>query len=147
MRTLNQIEAEEGKAISAQNAVKHGLLAQTVVVEGESRERFLQHLAAFIAHYEPADPHELDLVEHMAVCRWRQVSTWGLETAGISDAIRELTQTQPEVLQKDPAVRAFLAIADLNTKSNNLNLFHRYDTRFDRQFYRAYSKLIAKKNK
>ena len=158
MRTPNQIEAsrtngtksrgpltEEGKAASSQNAIKHGLLAQTVVIEGESEERFIAHLADFIDRYAPADDHELALVEHMAVCRWRQLSIWGLETAGISNAIRELTQNQPEVLEKEPAVRACLAIAQLGAKNNNLNLFQRYDSRFDRQFYRACTKLMAKK--
>jgi hypothetical protein len=158
MRTPNQIEAsringakshgpitEEGKAASSRNAVKHGILAQTIVIEGESEERFKAHLNAFIDQYEPTDQHELALVEHMAVCRWRQLSVWGLETAGISNAIRELTQNQPELLEKEPAVRAFLAIAELGAKNNNLNLFQRYDGRFDRQFYRAYTKLMAKR--
>jgi hypothetical protein len=129
-----------------QNEHRQDLLSRTVVIEGESEERFKDHLTTFIRQYEPQDEHELALVEQMAICRWRQLSVWGLETAGISNAIKELTENQPEVLDKDPAVRAYLAIGELNTKNSNLSLFQRYDTRFDRQFYRAYTKLMAKKN-
>jgi hypothetical protein len=158
MRTESQIEAsringaksrgpvtEEGKAASSRNATRHGLLSQTIVIEGESSERFLEHMADFIDQFNPQDSVELGLVEQMAACRWRQLSAWGLETAGISDAIRELTEKSPELLEKEPAVRAFRAIGEMNTQGNQLNTLMRYDARFDRQFYRAYNKLMEKK--
>ena len=158
MRTGSQIEAsringakshgpvtEEGKAVSSRNATRHGILSKTVILEGESADRFQEHMAAFIEQFDPGDSEELSLVEHMAVCRWRQFSVWGLETAGISDAIRELTEKSPDLLEKEPAVRAFRAIGEMNAKGNQLDTLLRYDVRFDRQFYRAYNKLREKK--
>ena len=156
MRTQAQIEAsrangakskgpvtEEGKNRASRNATRHGLLAETVVLKGESIERFHDHLAGFIAEFKPESSLELELVEKMAVFRWRQLSVWGLETASITDAITELTENSPEVLDKDPAVRASLAIAEIGAKSKILDLFQRYDTRFDRQFDRALKQLTA----
>jgi hypothetical protein len=136
---------EEGKAASSQNAVRHGLYGKTVVIEGESEERFREHVESFIRQFEPQDEAELALVEHMAIARWRQFSVWGLETAGISNAIRELVASSPEVLEKEPAVRAFLAIGELNAKNRNLELFARSDSRFDRQYHRAYNGLMARR--
>jgi hypothetical protein len=158
MRTESQNEAsrlngalskgpvtEAGKAISSRNAVRHGLLSRTLVLEGESEDRFQQHLDLFIAQFEPNDKIELALVEQMAVCRWRQLTIWGMETAGISETIRQLAEASPDLLQKDPSVRAFQAVADLSAKSRTLDVCHRYDARFDRQYYRAFSKLMARK--
>lgn len=93
MRTQAQIEAsrangakskgpvtEEGKNRASRNATRHGLLAETVVLKGESIERFHDHLAGFIAEFKPESSLELELVEKMAVFRWRQLSVWGRET-------------------------------------------------------------------
>jgi hypothetical protein len=158
MRTQDQIEASringakshgpvtpEGKQISSQNAVRHGLLGKTIVLEGESSERFAEHLDAFNRQFLPKDELECALVEHMAISRWRQLSVWGLETADISDAVRNFVAAAPENLEEEPAVRAVRALSDLTSRHNNLSLYSRYDVRFDRQYYRAYTALMAKR--
>jgi hypothetical protein len=99
MRTPKQIEA------SRVNGSKSHGPAQTIVVEGESQERFRRHLDSFIAQYEPADQHELELVEHMAVAPPASAQRLGLETAGISDAIRELTKNSPKSSKMNPRPR------------------------------------------
>jgi hypothetical protein len=64
---------ERGKAASSRNAVRRGILSETVVLEGESVDRFIEHLAALQEYFEPANPIQSALVETLAVCRWRQM--------------------------------------------------------------------------
>jgi hypothetical protein len=59
----------EGKQRSAQNATKHGLLCHTVVLEGESKDRFEELLASLTAEWQPRTATEAALVETMAVAR------------------------------------------------------------------------------
>jgi hypothetical protein len=60
-----------GKYNSSRNDTAHGFLATSILIPGESRERFLSLLASFINQFQPDDPHSLALVENMAVSRWR----------------------------------------------------------------------------
>ncbi|MBV8843213.1 MAG: hypothetical protein JO307_10425 [Bryobacterales bacterium] len=70
-----------GKDNSNLNNLRHGMLAQTVVLEGESRALFDQLLEAITAEIKPRTPIEVFHVETMAIARWRQMRVWGIETA------------------------------------------------------------------
>jgi hypothetical protein len=65
----------EGKANVRFNAVKHGLLAQEVIVpvgdEQEKRGEFESRLEELWQHYAPVGPVEEMLVEKIAVAYWR----------------------------------------------------------------------------
>jgi hypothetical protein len=82
----------QGKQSSARNSTRHGLLAQTVVLEEESTERFLDLLVAYMDEYQPATASQVSLVETMAVARWRQLRVWGAEKPAID---RDPTTTHP----------------------------------------------------
>ena len=58
---------EEGKRASSRNAQTHGLCANTIIIQGESVERFNSMLAALIDVHRPTDEMEMQLVEAMAV--------------------------------------------------------------------------------
>jgi hypothetical protein len=60
----------EGKARSAANSRRHGLTA-SVLLDGESDEHFQLLLADFMDHFQPQTGVETDLVEVMAIARWR----------------------------------------------------------------------------
>src|SRR5205807_870570 len=60
-----------GKEISSQNATRHGLLAQTVVLKEEPSEPFLKLLQDLTEQHAPATPTEAMLVDTMAAARWR----------------------------------------------------------------------------
>ena len=63
---------EAGKATSSQNAIKHGMTARnTYILECESLNDFKEFFAAHVAIHEPATPPEKELVEQMAIARWR----------------------------------------------------------------------------
>jgi hypothetical protein len=71
----------EGKKRSSQNAFRHGLLADCVVIEGENRESFLALLQFHIDRFQPADGVEFGMMEEMASCKWRLHRAWFLEKA------------------------------------------------------------------
>jgi hypothetical protein len=64
-----------GKAIAARNSLKHGLLAQEIVIDAgegaESRAQFDALLADLMAQFAPEGPLEEMLVEKIAVAYWR----------------------------------------------------------------------------
>ena len=66
----------EGKQRSSQNALRHGLLAGQVLLEGESREAFEENLTDLVQRFQPADEVACSFIEEMAVCHWRIRRTW-----------------------------------------------------------------------
>jgi len=145
MRTDKQIEAsringrkslgpitEEGKAISSLNAVRHGLLSNTLVLPGESEERFLQLLAELLGEHCPANRTELKLVENLAVAEWRRSRLLGVETAGIAEEIYT-QESSPDIAEKPASSRASIAIRRIGDNSTFLDLMNRYDARLMRE--------------
>src|SRR6202451_3879340 len=78
----------EGKLASSRNAITHGMLSTTIVLKGESTDRFLWLLTSLLEEFQPQTPFEESLIENMAVARWRQMRVWGLEKAGIDYEMR-----------------------------------------------------------
>src|ERR1041384_245717 len=74
-----------GKARSARNALKHGLLSTDVVLASESKQPSKHPLDARVARWQPADQAELGCVEHMAAADWRIRRLWAVETRDIDD--------------------------------------------------------------
>jgi hypothetical protein len=60
-----------GKAVVAQNAVKHGLLGEQVVVAGEDRARFARHRDEMLRALGPVDEVEITLAERVIGLSWR----------------------------------------------------------------------------
>ena len=77
--TANRLNAQkstgprtpEGKAISARNAIKHGLLGEQIVVEGEDRARFARHHDAMLRALVPVEEVEVTLAERLIGLSWR----------------------------------------------------------------------------
>jgi hypothetical protein len=123
---------DEGKQHSSRNAITHGLLAQTVVLNGESKERFATLLHSIQQELQPATAIENQLVETMAVARWRQFRIVGMEKAAVA---REVGKLDPA---HGPAANTTQAYRALNGDSRFLETMNRYETRFDRQYGRAF---------
>src|SRR5918999_1903169 len=60
-----------GKAASSRNALRHGLTAQQVVIEGENPARFDALRDRFTREFQPVGPMEQFLVERLAGLAWR----------------------------------------------------------------------------
>ena len=62
---------EAGKQRSSQNALRHGLTAQTVVLPTEDPEAYQSHLKSFTSEYHPKGATESNLVQALADATWR----------------------------------------------------------------------------
>lgn len=62
---------EEGKAKVAQNAVTHGLRAQTAVLAGEDREKYDAFCTRLLEEWEPDGPDEEVLARRVVDLTWR----------------------------------------------------------------------------
>src|SRR5918992_2030133 len=60
-----------GKAASSRNALRHGLTAHQVVIEGEDPARFDALRHRFFGEFRPVGPMEEFLVERLAGLAWR----------------------------------------------------------------------------
>ena len=61
----------EGKAIVAQNAVKHGLWARTAVLKDEDPAEFDLHRSRMLQSLVPDGPEEEALAERIVALWWR----------------------------------------------------------------------------
>jgi len=149
----------EGKARVSQNAVKHGLLAKTIVLPDECCEGFEAALAALRDELRPGTYLENEYVEIMAAANWRRKRAWYLETARLTNAIQARKNAQaegsvvpaaadpvadplaptpgdPDANSESPAMQTALAFGDLCDGSSVLQTLHRHEIRLSREFVR-----------
>jgi hypothetical protein len=135
-----------GKFNSSQNALKHGMLSDTVVLKCESTDRFLSLVATLFEEFQPQTPFEESLIEDMAVARWRRMRIRGMETAGMDYEMRKQSDTAhpiaPEIEHADNATRAWLAFRTVSDDSRALDLINRYDARYQREYLRAHRRFV-----
>lgn len=77
-------KTEEGKQISKKNALTHGIFSTLPVAQNESTEEFQLMLEDFIDLYQPADCHEMILVEKIVMALWKQKRVAVAEAARIN---------------------------------------------------------------
>jgi hypothetical protein len=109
----------EGKITSSGNSLKHGLASGRVVIPGEDPADFEVLLQDLVAEHAPATATEELLVQQMA-------QSWWL----LQRAIRIQNQ----------------AFTETRVDTHKLALFLRYQTTYERAFYRALNSLIKLKN-
>jgi hypothetical protein len=61
----------EGRAAVTQNAVKHGLRAQAVVLPGEDCQEYARYHGQMREQLQPADVQEIELAERIVSLSWR----------------------------------------------------------------------------
>ena len=94
MATDKQIAASRANGarsrgpITPEGRLRCSLLAQAVVLEGESRPLFSQLLRSMQAELQPQGVIENMMVQKMAVAQWRQFRAWGMEKATIAHDAR-----------------------------------------------------------
>ncbi len=129
-----------GKANSAQNGLRHGMLARTVVLPDESRPRFDALLASYYRDLEPGSAIEETLIEKMVVAQWRQMRAWSMEKTGIALGS---TGDRAGDFPDNPLARDTSAFLDPNSGHSTLN---RYEISCDRQFLRNLKQFHALKS-
>lgn len=128
----------EGKQKSSRNRVSHGILARTVVLNGESRLRFKELFANLTAELQPATTIECLLVQKMAVAHWRQARLWGFEKSTLD---LESGKPCPAAEGQNIATRDALAFHSLAGESRSNTILTQMEMRYDRQFSRSLDRL------
>jgi hypothetical protein len=118
---------DDGKRRSARSNTERALLTRTVVLDGESRERFDALLTALNDELKPETVVDHMVVQKVAVSHWRLMRAWAMESARIAHEAN--SQVNGEIA--DPATRDALAFGKLKTGMSE------YEMRCDRQFTRA----------
>ena len=119
------------------NNLRHGLLAEAVVLDEEKPEAFFELLGNLTSEHNPQTETQRILVETMAIARWRLTRLWAIE--------RETLQA--EIHKHDPAehseaARAALAFRGLADQGRTLDILNRHESRLDRQYARSLNLLM-----
>ncbi len=62
---------EEGRSRSSENATKHGIFSQKVIIHGESQEEFDKLADSIMSRWKPATFEEEEAVRELVILRWR----------------------------------------------------------------------------
>jgi hypothetical protein len=101
----------EGKAISAKNAVKHGLFAAETVIKGENRDDFNLFRDKLLEEFDPQGAVEIMLAERIVSLGWRlkrivriqdQVFDVMIEKDEPSPYQKQLNSMLPRAMRDDP---------------------------------------------
>lgn len=136
--------SEAGKQRSSQNATKHGLFSNRVVLANESQEIYDGTLQRYIAEWRPAGQTESDLLVQMVNAMWRMRRLQD-QAKAIEDAemFRRFEPCNATFQQVHPDIRQADAILSLIKESHSsLDYFLRAEARLDRLFRSAKKQLI-----
>ena len=134
----------EGKAAVTQNAVKHGLRAQAVVLPGEDGQEYARYCGQMTEQLQPADVQEIELTERIVGLSWR------LRRAGrYHDAVfnalydrqvAEMTAAAPEASEPDTSDRVLgrMLLADFSG-DRVLERVQLYERRIENSLSRAWA--------
>lgn len=75
--------SDEGKAVIATNALKHGLFAQRLILQDENLDEYAQLIDGLFNSLNPVGTLEQLLVEKIAVATWKQLRLVRAESASI----------------------------------------------------------------
>lgn len=75
--------SDEGKAVVASNALKHGLFAQRLMLPDENLDEYAQLIHGLVSSLNPVGTLEQLLVEKIAVATWKQLRLVRAESASI----------------------------------------------------------------
>ncbi len=138
---------ERGKYNSSLNSRRHGLLARFLVMPGEMPELFQEQFDEFMEEHQPRTPTERALVEEMVTSWWRKQRIWGMESARITFQVKLSASMGHAVPPLTPPPAPALAVGYLADSGRSLDLFLRYETRYERQFHRALARLLDLKSR
>jgi hypothetical protein len=132
----------EGKSRSALNALRHGLLAGSLVLTSESREKFDALLEDYLDEYQPEGRTESDLVEAIVASKWLQQRCWTITNALMNVSMDRMADAiAAEFSEINNGARTALAFLQQADQSAALTLLNRYAARHDREWNRAIDKL------
>ena len=134
----------EGKAISARNAIKHGLNSGSVVLWCEKKEKYLEYLEDLTGEWQPESITELELVTALADAQWQLKRLTAIRTASIDlEMDRAEKSFREDFPASDETTRLALAWQALAVESRSLAELNRHEAHLRRIVDRSISKLLA----
>jgi hypothetical protein len=130
----------QGRSVSSRNSLRHGLTAKAVVLPGESLEEFQALLDSYIQQFKPASGVEADLIQAMAVTRWRLNRIAGIETNLFSNEMVSRKEDIDEKFTQDDDRLAYV-FQKLADHGKTLPLLLRYEATLTRSYERACKQL------
>ena len=132
---------QAGKRRSSRNAARRPNpgLAASAVLEGEDPRLFQRLLAGLQEQFQLDSVAADALIETMAMAQWRLMRLWAMQKEGLEQEMRALDPDAPEIT---PVARAAQAFRSLSDQSRSLDLMIRCETRYERQFNRALTRLL-----
>ena len=103
----------EGKAVAAQNAVRHGLLAKEVVVKGEDPGEFEFYRQQMLEELAPAGPMESMLAQRIVGLSWRLRRAERMQAAAF-DRIEDQHEPSQPTLPPEVASKMLAVLAESN---------------------------------
>jgi hypothetical protein len=132
----------EGKSKSALNALRHGMLAGSLVLTSESRAKFDAVLHDYLDEYQPEGRTENDLVEAIVAAKWLQQRCWTISTSLMNVTMDRMAEAiDGEFSDIDTGTRTALAFLKQADQSAAIALLNRYAARHDREWHRAFATL------
>lgn len=99
----------EGRAISSQNARRHGILSERSTSNNEDRNLFDNLLNSLVAEFAPDGPMEILLVERLANLFWRERRLVNTETL----TLNKIQENNSDLFNGPPAILALPLIDQL----------------------------------
>lgn len=112
---LGGVKTEEGKAVSKNNALKHGLLSKEVLFKKEDGQCLIELGKRLRSEIKPSGELEILLTDRIIANFWRLRRAMGLEKESVISEYRGL--------------------------ENNADIFFRYETMLERSIYKALHEL------
>ena len=134
----------QGIQTSSMNALRHGLMAKTLVLANESQTKFDHLMQSYVDRFQPADEVEMGLVNQMVAARWRQQRLWMIQTAAIDLEMDRMQQKIAEtMLECSEPTRISIAFTHMANEGKSLELLMRYETSYSRLHDRAMKSVPA----
>jgi hypothetical protein len=134
----------EGRARSSQNALRHGLRSDAVVLPHEDHSQFDQLRDSYIQDFHPSTQSQLDLVETMAAARWRSNRLLSLETRLFEQEMSRHEETmEKEFTGLDGDGQLAWTLNKMASEGQSLALLIRYEGSLNRTYERALKQLQA----
>ncbi len=132
-------KTEAGRKRSSQNALKHGLTSQTLVLPSEDPDEFNQLLTSYLDQFQPHGPAELHLVHEMVAAKWRLERLAIIETQLYVEFIENAQEDSDDPLSPiESLTSAFTGLANFNSYP----FLQRVEARLERTYSRALRNLI-----
>jgi hypothetical protein len=132
----------EGKARASQNALRHGLSGQTVVMPWEDREAYQAHCAAILKSLSPAGDIETQLAQGIADDQWRLNRARAVDSNMFALGQLDYSPVTGDA-QVDAALNSARAFRDHSKAFANLSI---YEQRINRSLEKNFDRLQTLRN-